>query len=170
MTMKFLCATVLLVAAVAWPTGLASAAKLLPPGNSAANQYAQTLPGPDGEEAAAGHEPRAPQKMLGKSTTARMRQLGPDGRAALRLATETATKPVRHRDHRPSHAGAGPGPGGAGGTGAGGSSGLGEVLGRVTGTQASGSLGVLQPMIVLFALVAAGAYALTRRRRTTRDG
>jgi hypothetical protein len=159
---KPFCSVALIVAVFAWSAVAATAAPILPPGNSAANQYAQTLPGPGGNEAVGGrHEPRSPAKVLGKSTTERMRKLGPEGRAALQLAAETAPQAVRHHRFGPS-SGATPNPNG--------SSGLGEILRQATGTLTSGSMGVLQPTILLVALIAACAYAIGRRRASPRDG
>jgi hypothetical protein len=160
--MKPFCGVALIVTVFAWSAGVASAAPILPPGNSAANQYAQTLPGPGGNEAVGGrHEARSPAKVLGASTTERMRKLGPDGRAALQLAAETAPQTVHRRRSGPSSGAP---------ANSSGSSGLGEILRQATGTLTSGSMGVLQPMILLVALVAACAYAIGRRRASPRDG
>jgi hypothetical protein len=157
-----------LLVALVMLVGVADAAPLLPPGNSAANQYSQTLPGPGGEEQATGRtNHRKPQQVVGKSTAEKLEHLGADGEAALRLTSETAPQGTHPRGHRGSSGKKGSGAGSAdsGGSSSGGSSGLGEVLGQASGTETSGGMGVFQPLIILLALVAASGYAVGRRRK-----
>jgi hypothetical protein len=154
-------------------SGVARAA-VLPPGNSAANQYAESLPGAGGNESGhrggagghggAGTTAAEEDAAVGAETAARLRRLGPDGAAALRLATQSA--PQEHRGNRqsltPGASGSSPGPSG--------SSAIGGVLGGLIGTSTSGGIGLLQPLLMLLALVAAAAYGLSRRRGRSPDG
>jgi hypothetical protein len=141
---------------------LASAAPLLPPGNSAASQYAQTLPGAGGNEVTNGgrHKDVPPAKALGSATAAQLRKLGPAGQAAAQLAADTAPHPIKGRgQHRFGMA-----------AGSGGSSGLSEVLGQITGASTSGGMGIFQPLLILLVLIGAFAFALTRRRTAPPHG
>jgi hypothetical protein len=161
---------------------VAADAAVVPPGNSAATQYSETLPGAGGEETSqkggSGDKneaaPGAP--AVSPETAAELKELGAEGEAILDLTNSAA--PPRHADKQGSAkkgekggsekdgalppAGGGPGAGGSG-TNVTGSSGVGEVLGGAAGTS-SGGLGFLQPLIIGLALVCAVAYALRRRR------
>lgn len=162
-------------------------AAVVPPGNSAATQYAETLPGAGGEETtrrpgykghgngdsgASGPATEAPAAVPAE-TAAELRKLGPEGAAALELAETGAPRGGAKPEQGDKEKGSAAPAGGAGpsdpGSGSNGSSGLGEVLGRATGTSTSG-LGFLQPLLIAAALIAAGAYALRRRRPRTGTG
>jgi hypothetical protein len=136
-----------------FPAG-ATAQKLVPPGDSALNQYKETLPGPAGNvlrEANAPHS--SPAKALGKRNAEKLSELGPEGRAAAELAAATA--PARHSVVK--H-------GGGARAGGSGSSALGEVLGQATGTSSSGEMGLAFPLVLLATVLGAIAYAVSRRR------
>lgn len=130
--------------------GSALALKLVPPGNSAADQYTETLPGTQGgvptDEIGRGE---SPAKVLGSSNAARLEALGEEGRAAAELAAATA----------PGRAGVGEATAAPGS-----SSGLSEVLGQVTGTSGSGGMGMLLPLAIALALAGSLAFAVGRRR------
>jgi hypothetical protein len=161
---------------------------LVPPGNSAATQYSETLPGAGGEEAhqksgSGGKESGSGEKgdvaagapPVSSETATELRALGPEGEAALSLANSSAPprpaatgsdeKGEKGEEAVGATGGAGGGPSAGGGTGPGngGSSGVGEVLGGAAGTS-SGGLGFLQPLIIALVLVCAVAYAVRRRR------
>jgi hypothetical protein len=150
------------VALAAAAPGAAMAAKLLPPGNSAVNQYTEPLPGPEGNVAGGAVKGgRSPAKALGAAKAARLEALGPEGRAAARLAAATAPAAAAR-----GGSGRGAGHGGAGGGAplAAGSSGLGEVLGQITGTSGSGGTGLLLPLVIALALAGSLAFLAARRR------
>lgn len=157
---------------------------VVPPGNSAATQYSETLPGAGGEEArnkggANPEEAAAGAPAVPSQTASELRALGAEGEAALKLANTTAPPHVagepggkkgkkeskQEKQGTAAGGGSGDGPGAGGGTGlkTAGSSGVGEVLGGVAGTS-SGGLGFFQPLIIALVLICAVAYALRRRR------
>jgi hypothetical protein len=144
---------------LALPAAAVAAPGTLPPGNSGANQYTETLPGAGGNEPTrgigdkGGAGARTPAKVLGQANAAELEALGPEGRAVAQLAAATA--PARSGGH--AHEG------GASGSG---SSGVAQVLGQLTGTSGSGGMGLLLPLLIAMAIVAAAAYALGRRRTT----
>lgn len=78
-------------------TPLASADKVVPPGNSAATQYTETFP-TSGGEADVNKEIDAsnlkPSKVLGKSKTKDLESQGADGKAVAEIAAVTAPNPV----------------------------------------------------------------------------
>lgn len=138
-------------------TASAAAPRAMPPGVSGANQYIETLPGPAGNVpteslGGEGRGKRTPAQVLGRSEAAQLEALGPDGRAAARLAAATAP---------------GRGDGRAGGreaTNPSGASPVNQIVGQVSGTSGSGGMGLLLPALIASAAVAAAAYALGRRR------
>jgi hypothetical protein len=168
----------LALAALGVLAGTASAA-VLPPGNSAANQYAESLPGAGGNETPSGGSTQpgeggksgaqAPsgEGAISPETAAELEKLGPAGKATLDLAAGTAPKPPKgtHSKNSKNHRGDGGAAGAAPAvSGPNGSSGVGEVLGGLSGTSSSGGLGFLQPLLIALALIVAVAYALRRRR------
>jgi len=147
---------------LALPAGSALAVAVVPPGNSAVNQYTETLSGPEGNVPSSEvKQGAAPAKVLGRSNARRLEALGPEGQAAAQLAADTAP----HRVGKPGSKG-----NASHGAGSqalpGGSSGLGEVLRQMTGTSGSGGMGTLLPLVIVLALVGSIGYALGRRRRT----
>ncbi len=155
----------LAAAALAFPAvGLAATHHVLPPGNSGANQYTETLPGaggnvPSGEAKGGG----LPAKSLGSANAAQLEALGPEGRAAAQLAA--ATGPKTPGGSGSSGAAAQGGSGAANGRLPSGSAGLGQILGQLSGASASGGMGILLPLAIVAA--AAGSFGyLWRKRRT----
>jgi hypothetical protein len=155
---------------IAIPVASGSAANV-PPGNGAATQYTETLPGAGGEEAR--HGAGAPDGGGKKSVTpagtaAEMTELGDEGKVALQLANSSAPQHDGEPDDEAGAGASGPGAandrGGSLGAGAdgGGSSGLSAVLGSALGTS-GGGLGFLQTLILGTVLLAAAAYVLRRR-------
>jgi hypothetical protein len=65
---------------------------VVPPGNSAVNQYTEAFPTAHGDKDA--HERdrgnRSPKKVIGKRNTEKLRQQGPEGEAVAQLTAETA--------------------------------------------------------------------------------
>jgi hypothetical protein len=183
------------VAFLALPT-VATAEYLVPPGNSAGNQYTEALPTAGGDKDASkgpkgGH--RSPNAVLGTHRAHRLDSQGPDGEAAAELAaatapvTSAAPEPAPTHDGQPapregggnggggapSHrggdgatTGGGPEPNGKAGGEPGGSSGFGEVVSQATGSS-SGKMGLLLPLIVVGALAWSIAYLARQRKRPT---
>jgi hypothetical protein len=140
----------------------AAQAERVPPGLSGADQYVETLPAVTGNEPTSGGggggAKGPPQTLsraeteqaLGHSDAARLNALGPDGQAAARLAA-AKVPPASAADT-------------GAGSGGGGSSGLGQVIGQLTGASDSGGVGLLQPLLIAVTAIAATAFALGRRR------
>lgn len=181
--MKLASITFLALLAVLVPTAGASAARV-PPGNSAATQYSETVPGAGGEEgsretgkSSTGQEGSGGKSTVSGQTATEFEELGPEGEAALNFANSSGTGPQAAggdggKDPGDKEGGVvetGPGdfgtPGGAElSAESSGSSGVGEVLGGAVGTS-GGGLGFLQPLILATILVAGSAYVLRRRGR-----
>jgi hypothetical protein len=71
----------------------APAEELIPPGNSAVNQYTESIPTPGGHrdtEDRPKKESRSPDRALGSRNAQRLEAQGPDGRAAAEAAAATA--------------------------------------------------------------------------------
>jgi hypothetical protein len=148
--------------------GPAAAQQVVPPGNSAVNQYTETYPTAGGGAPADTNGQRSPAESLGARNARKLEGLGSEGRDAAELAAATA--PAAGAAPRGARAGGGGDPAGGRGAGGGaeppaGSSGLGEVLEQATGTS-GGELGLLLPLAILAAV--AGSLAFLWRR--TRPG
>jgi hypothetical protein len=172
-------------ALVAFPTA-ATAEYLVPPGNSAVNQYTETYPTAGGQKQAGnGHhgESRKPAQVLGTHNTRRLDQQGADGRAAAEIAAATAPSPSvaasgeeaqEAERHTTAGGGSGSSSGGDGGGKAagqheagGGSSGLGSVISQATGSSSSGELGLRLPLAILAVTAWSVAHLLRQRRKPT---
>ena len=178
--MKLASITLLALLAVLVPTAGASAVRV-PPGNSAATQYSETVPGAGGEEggrktnagkSSGGQEGGGAKSSVPATTATEFEELGPEGKAALNFTNSSGTGGDGGKDYGDKEGGAvatGPGdsgtPGGAGlSAESSGSSGVSEVLGGAVG-MSGGGLDFLQPLILAMILVGAGAYILRRRIR-----
>jgi cobalamin biosynthesis Mg chelatase CobN len=177
----------LAVAAFA-PVPVAAAKTVLPPGNSAANQYTEAFPTQGGSTPTGDKGHSTPARALGAKNAKRLEAQGADGRAAAEVAAATAppaqsaggsaaggSKPTPGASGAgatPAEAGSGSGSAQGSGsstespsTAAGGSSGFGRVLGQATGSSSSGRLGLFLPLLIVAALVWSVAYTFRRRRR-----
>ncbi len=187
---RILLASLALGALAVFPSG-ALAAALVPPGNSAANQYTETFPTPGGNAEAKGKK-ATPGDVLGAGNAKKLDSKGRQGREAAAVVAATAPPAVvgaggGGTSQAPAGGGgdgsASGGSGQAGGSGEGasvteagsdrtvsgdtsGSSGFGEVLGQATGSSSSGGTGLLLPLIVLASVIGALAFFLRRRRQT----
>ena len=124
----------------------------------------ETLPGGGGNHTTGGGgSSNSPRQSLGKENAAKLRSLGPEGEEVARLAAETAPQGGAQKKDR-GQAGGTIQNGGDGGSAAPGSSRFDQVVGQVTGTRASGGMGVLLPLLIGASILAAGAYLLGRRR------
>jgi len=182
------------LAALALPAS-AMAEYLVPPSNSAVNQYTETYPTGGGQkQASKSHRAeKHPAKVLGSRNARRLDRQGADGQAAAELAAATA----------PGGSGGGAGSGSNGGsrdnTAAGGSgsdggapagsderdanarpvtaapqhggdeasSGIGSVLSQATGSSSSGALGLMLPLAILAAIAWSVLYLVRQRKRPT---
>ncbi len=86
------------VAALALPSA-AAAEYYVPPANSAANQYTESFPGAGGESGGKGKKV-TPGTALGAGNAEKLESKGPAGKAAAKIAAETA--PPQLVDHRSS--------------------------------------------------------------------
>lgn len=190
---RILFASLALTALLALPAS-APAASLVPPGNSAANQYTETFPTTGGNAESKGKGKVTAGQVLGAGNAKKLDSQGKQGREAAAVVAATAPPPLA-----PSSDGGGGKGSPDGGTAAGakgdsgqaaggeatstggtgsaadpdaaaddtsGSSGLSEVLGQATGSTSSGGTGLLLPLIVLASVIWALAFFLRRKRRT----
>lgn len=172
-----------IIVGLALPTA-AGAEYLVPPGNSAANQYTESFPTAGGDQKAEKGRnggDRSPVKVLGPRNTRRLDAQGPAGREAAAAAAATAPGAgvTANKDKAggggtnseagaPTQGGGSAVDGGGADAGAGqpsGSSGLSEVIAEATGSSSSGQMGPLLPLLIL-ATVAGSLGYLWRRRRT----
>lgn len=166
---------------------------LVPPDNSAVNQYTESYPttrgnktihAPKGSGGQHGQQKeRSPQEVLGSRNSKRLEQHGDDGAAVADLAAETAPPTAggggggqAGSTGEPAGGGGGAtqgkGQSPAGGGGAAepngsdsdGSSAFGEVVGQATGSSSSDGLGLILPLLILAAVLWALLYAWRHRR------
>lgn len=172
------------LAVLGFPTAaMANWTPYVPPGNSGANQYVESVPSASGNSssgAVRSHRPTSGKALaaqpgpVSRSTEAALLASGRAGRITAILAATTAPRGLAPaaQQHRRSKNRSGvaavpatPPGGSAGGSSsgsAGGSSRVGSVLGAMTG--ASGTSSLLPFVLALSALVVA-AFAVGRRRR-----
>jgi cobalamin biosynthesis Mg chelatase CobN len=169
-----------IIVGFALPTA-AGAEYLVPPGNSAANQYTESFPTAGGDQKAekgrSGGD-RSPAEVLGSRNTGRLDAQGAAGReaAAAVAATAPSASVTASRDTAGggtnSEAGAPTQGGGSAVDGGGsdsaadqpsGSSGLSEVIAEATGSSSSGQMGPLLPLLILTTVVGSLAYLWRRR-------
>ncbi|MEX0973189.1 MAG: hypothetical protein WDZ46_08025 [Solirubrobacterales bacterium] len=166
---------------------------LIPPGNSAVNQYTESFPTSGGDKDSEAGAKRSPDKVLGPRRARQLERLGRDGRAAAEVAAETAPAPIPGSpdgagsdDAEGSQHGGSASTGGSGDQGGGadpqvaqttpgapgkasaiqasGSSGIVEVLGGALGSTSPGETGLLLPLTILAALIWAVAFFIRRRK------
>jgi len=146
------------LAALALPAAATGASGVLPPGNSAVNQYTEAFPTTSGGKPIGGdREQRSPGEVLGRRNAKRLESLGPQGRAAALAAASVPGAGGK---------GSSDGEGGGGGGGGEGSSEAGDVLSYATGTTSSGPAGPLLAIVIVAALVLSLAYLWQRRGST----
>jgi hypothetical protein len=190
MTSKFRTPTFVLLGALlvalAAPA-YAGAEYYVPPGNSAANQYTETLPSAGGDSGGKKKGKATPAATLGAGNAKKLEDQGPSGKAAAQLAAETAPATVPVTETPTSSSGGNGGADGGGGKSGGGngggpsgggvntatntiefeepsgSSGLGSVLGQATGSADDGSLGLWLPIAIVAAIAGSIAYLVRSR-------
>ena len=167
------------IAVVALPAA-ATAEKVVPPGNSAATQYTEAIPTAGGPKQAGKSkhgQDKSPNKVLGARNAHRLDSHGPAGRAAAKVAAETAptatvAAALEIAPQEPESKGSSTRPDGSKASippqtqarSASGSSGLSEVLAQATGSSSSGGTGLLLPL-ALVAVVAWSLVYLARQRK-----
>ncbi|MFT3865050.1 MAG: hypothetical protein QM729_12315 [Solirubrobacterales bacterium] len=155
------------------PAAATAASKTVPPGHSGASQYTETVPTAGGEKTTntvhggtlggggdgkgGGGSTSSPTLVLGAENAKRLEKLGPEGKAAARLAAAGGTS---------AHKSGGTGHHGDGAAGSGGSSPLKQVAGELTGTSGSSGMGLLLPLLILATAMVAFGFVLSRRRPT----
>jgi hypothetical protein len=124
-----------------------------PPGNSAIDEYLETVPGATGDQ-----RPRAPGAgsaagALTPAQRARLDRLGADGKALVGVvdATAPARTSTRQRPTAPADAHA--------------RSPLGAVIAAGAGRDGGAGMGIVLPAILLASLLAVVAVVVARRRR-----
>jgi hypothetical protein len=148
---------------------------LAPPGNSAVNQYVETVPTAKGGRPTNTIQPHGGRSggAIPPGTARSLSSLGSDGTGAASFAESTAPGAARtnvsHRSrghHGHSHSqGAGPGgPSGGSGGNSGGGSPASAVIKTLTGSGGGGGLGVLLPIILAAVAVLGAGLAVSRRR------
>jgi len=187
-------ALVMAVAAALLAPPTALAAGIVPPGNSAVNQYTQTIPTSRGNKEVRRGGHGSPSKALGQKATKKLQKQGKDGRSTAELAAAGTPAGAAssgggsggdggatgNGGGSAANAGSTGGPGNSGARGSGGvgsakaiaaaddgKSGFNQVLGEVTGTSSSGDLGLLLPLAIIAASVWCAAYFWRHRRTTT---
>lgn len=139
----------------------ATAQAVVPPGNSAVNQYTETFPTVRGAQTTKRNpkqkdQARTPSEALGREGARKLAAEGAIGREVAEVVAATAPSGAAERTTVRDSAPAGKEPEG--------SSGLREVVGQATGTSDSGRMGLLLPLLIL-AAVAGSVFYFWRHRR-----
>jgi hypothetical protein len=145
------------IAILALPS-VAAAERIVPPGNSAVNQYTETLPTAKGKATTKHRVKRQPAQVLGSRNAHRLEAAGTQGQAVAEVVAATAPTPP------PADSATGGGAGRHAQEPAG-SSGIGKVIAQATGSSDSGELGLLLPILILCAIGGSAAYFWRHRRR-----
>lgn len=129
-----------------------------PPGNSAIDEYLETVPGASGAQ-----RPRAPSQAGGGSVLtptqrAQLERRGPDGRALADAVEATAPSAAAAPAPEADGIGAAEGEGRSPGSG---------VLDAVAGDDGDGGMGLLLPAVLVAALLATITLTLLRRRASS---
>lgn len=187
---RLLLPATVLACAIGLPAAASAEEAVIPPGNSAANQYTEAYPTPGGDkksDEAATH--RSPVSVLGGRNATKLQRQGPAGRAAASLAAATAPAPPPSADadgrgaDRPGDRdsgsatrgdAAGDRAGAVGGAGGrmpaslptdGGSSALSSAFEQATGLSSGGGAGLLLPAILLATILFSLWYWRAQGRR-----
>jgi hypothetical protein len=149
------------IAILALPSA-AQAQRVVPPGNSAVNQYTETFPtarGPAATKKQGKQRDRSPAEALGARKVRRLESEGPQGRELAAIVAATAPTVPKSADG-PRNAGSGSISGGESlGEG---SSSFGHVIAQATGSDSG--MGIALPLLILAAFVGFAVYLWRRRR------
>ena len=124
-----------------------------PPGNSAIDEYLETVPGATGNQTPA--KPGAGGATLSAAERARLERLGPDGKVLADAVDRTTSVGPKTDSSTAFPAAEGRSP-------------LSEVLDAAAGRDGGGGMGVLLPAILLATLLGVIALLLARRRSAAR--
>jgi hypothetical protein len=159
-----------LAAVLALPAMPAQA--VVPPGNSAVNQYTESFPTARGAETTkrkGKQKARSPLEALGRDKARKLAAEGPIGREVAEVVAATAPTGATSASGATS---ADPAPGAAphsdlapAGKGPDGSSGFREVIAQATGASDSGRMGILLPLLILAAIAGSAIYFWRQRRQ-----
>ena len=151
---------------LAVPPAASSGQRLVPPGNSAVNQYTETIPAGGGNATAGSRPHRTAKDVIGPRKTRRLEAAGPAGGEVADIVAATApptlsSKPAPEKA-QPERAPMTPrsAPHGDG-------SGLDTVIAEATGSSDSGELGLLLPLLIVCAVVGSATYVVVQRRRVS---
>jgi len=120
-----------------------------PPGNSAIDEYLETVPGATGNRTPG--KPGTGETALTPAERARLERLGPDGKALADAVDATSTVGPKADKSSPAPASEGRSP-------------LSSVLDAAAGRDGGGGMGALLPAILLATLLGVIALAVMRRR------
>jgi hypothetical protein len=173
MTTNRTLASLVLSVALAAPSAAAAASQppvttIAPPGNSAIDEYKETVPGPGGDQS----EPPGGTGHHGALTPDQQRalnKLGPDGRALASVVDATAPRSA-HSSRAPSSTGSGLGsaPATAATAGAvGARSTVSATLAAAVGHDGGGGMGLLLPLLLAAGLLGVIVRGAARRWRRT---
>jgi hypothetical protein len=170
--------TTLCIALLAVP-GAAMATSTVPPGVSGAAQYTESLPGAGGEESTksvveadkgGGGKATGPAQTLGTENAEKLEALGPEGKAAAGLAAAgRGGDGGNGSGDKDGSEGTGGAAAGTATRSSGGGSGVGQVVGQLSGSEGSSGMGLLLPLLIAMAVVAAAGYLIGRRRVIAHD-
>lgn len=161
MTLKTRLGSIALAALLLALPGTAAHA-VVPPGNSAVNQYTETFPTARGAQTTkrkSRQKARSPREVLGRNEARKLAAEGPVGREVAQIVAATAPGAVSANRTKTGHtAPAGKGPEGF--------SGVHEVIAQATGSSDSGRMGMLLPLLILAAIAGSAFYFWRHRRQT----
>ena len=140
-----LAALVLIVAPAAGAQGRTAA----PPGNSAIDEYLETVPNATGNTRPRPPGSANPSGALTKQQRARLERLGADGKALADAVDATAPASASPKKAPPAAEGRSP---------------LSEVLDAAAGRDGGGGMGIVLPAILLGTLLCVIALVVARRR------
>lgn len=132
---------------------------VIPPGNSAVNQYTEPFPTPGGSAVTTEEEGRSPAQALGTRNARQLERLGSDGRAAAALAAATAPVQVGTEGKPDSKSVEADEPGG--------SSALSEIVSQATGSSFSGGMGLLLLLVIVGAVAGSLIFLWRQKRQVT---
>jgi hypothetical protein len=156
------------VIALLLPAG-ASAFSVIPPSNSGADQYVESVPTAGGSRSSTPLATTAPStraiESVTPSTQAVLVRQGADGRRTAALARRFAPPGARQRSRSAGRLGRSSGGGSSGGGSSGsGSSPLGTLVDALIGSGTNGGSGAAVPIALILSTFGVGAVALRRRR------
>lgn len=143
------------------PAVALAAPSIVPPGNSEADQYAETVPGAEGNKPPDSGRP--PEDVLTPSQIDELGEQGADGEAAAALAAATAPEGGGSGSGSAGSAGEPGESGGAGGDSEGGSA-VGSTSTPTAAVPSEDGLGFVLWIVLAAGLAGAAAYVAARRR------